>query len=245
MAATVQGRRLTEAHRQGQVAINARTAARLVVVWRAIDPDRLDQTAEAWATAALAVIRDARAGSAALAARYMTAFRTAEIGGAAAALVRPAPRVPADRAAAVLRITGPVAIKQAVARGVLRDRAVRDARARSTGEAIRQVADGGRRTVLDTVRADPQALGWARVASSQACAFCRMLSSRGSVYGAEATADFEAHGGCGCTAEPTYSRDAPPPLGAAENRRLYDNATRGLSGRDARIAFRRAVEGRG
>jgi hypothetical protein len=62
---------------------------------------------------------------------------------------------------------------------------------------------GGRETITSTVKADPRAVGYERVTSGSACDFCSMLADRGAVYG-EASADFEAHDGCACGAEPVY-----------------------------------------
>src|SRR5690606_18762536 len=65
-------------------------------------------------------------------------------------------------------------------------------------------SSGGRNTIIDTVTADPGAVGYARIASGKPCPWCAMLISRGPVY-KESTAYFEAHDNCSCTARPMYS----------------------------------------
>jgi hypothetical protein len=42
------------------------------------------------------------------------------------------------------------------------------------------------------------------VTSGNACDFCSMLADRGAVYG-EASAEFEAHDHCSCSAQPVYA----------------------------------------
>lgn len=77
--------------------------------------------------------------------------------------------------------------------------------AQAKAEAVAQklVTDQGRGTIQGAVRADRQAVGWARSASLGACAFCRMLSIRGLVYKQE-TVGFRAHDHCHCGAIPVF-----------------------------------------
>lgn len=81
--------------------------------------------------------------------------------------------------------------------------------------------------------------GFRRVASGGACAFCQMLASRGGVY-SKRGANFEAHDGCTCSAEPIFHADEQEPPDVIALRELWDRSTRGLSGKDALNAFRRA-----
>lgn len=90
------------------------------------------------------------------------------------------------------------------------------AEAKAEGAAQKLVADAGRRQVVEAVRADPRAVGWYRVSALDACAFCRLMSSRGGIYrsrgsaGADAneqftgSGDFKFHDHCGCLAAPIY-----------------------------------------
>lgn len=134
--------------------------------------------------------------------------------------------------------------------------------------AVKEVENGGRKTIRDAVRNDGVALGWARVATGrETCGFCLMLVSRGPVYqSAEAAGlgtddtsaldildenDTEAfnelmtrfHPNCDCKVVPVFDRDnwqGREDFLAAED--VWAKATKGFSGRDALNAFRRAIE---
>ena len=69
--------------------------------------------------------------------------------------------------------------------------------------AQKLVADTGRGTVQGAVRQDRQATAWARSAARGACAFCKLLASRGAVFKRD-TADFRAHDGCHCGVIPVF-----------------------------------------
>lgn len=62
-------------------------------------------------------------------------------------------------------------------------------------------------TIDGAVKADPQAVGWARFTNAGACDFCVMLAGRGDVY-MEETARFASHAGCKCGAKPSWDRNA-------------------------------------
>ncbi|HWM40125.1 MAG TPA: hypothetical protein VNS49_23770 [Streptomyces sp.] len=102
------------------------------------------------------------------------------------------------------------------------------------------VTDQARDTVREAVRRDRQATGWARAAAIGACAFCKMLASRGAVYG-EDTADFRAHDGCHCGVIPIF-RGQRFELSdkAKEWERLYREYAAPHSG-DQLARFRRAL----
>lgn len=70
------------------------------------------------------------------------------------------------------------------------------------GGLQRSVANQYRDTITANSVRDKAAVGWQRVGSGR-CDFCRMLIGRGAVY-REATADFESHDHCGCSAEPVF-----------------------------------------
>ncbi len=70
------------------------------------------------------------------------------------------------------------------------------------GGLQRVVANADRETVTASSVADPQARGWQRVGAG-GCDFCRMLLGRGAVY-SEASADFESHDHCRCSAVPAF-----------------------------------------
>lgn len=71
------------------------------------------------------------------------------------------------------------------------------------GGVQRRISDHVRLTVAGSSVADPQARGWKRVGDGHSCEFCSMLLGRGAVY-TEATADFQSHDHCGCSAAPAW-----------------------------------------
>lgn len=245
MASTPEGRALTEAHRLAQVRIGAQTVEQAVTSFELLDPSALDATFPRWLRIMRPIIARQRDQSAALAANYLTTFRTLELGQS----VSPFPAIlagPADEQAVAtsLLVTGPANIRSSLAKGVPFSQAVDGARAASAGASMRHALDGGRETVTLTVVGDPRAKGWARVASGKPCSFCAMLAGRGPVY-SDQTVKFRSHDHCSCSAEPVY-RDAPRsqwPPGSARFRDIYDEAAKGLPADEARNAFRRALAG--
>jgi hypothetical protein len=138
-----------------------------------------------------------------LAADYLRTFRALELG----SIERITPVLGTLDPVAVttsLIVTGPVRVKNAAAKGLDLAAAMERAAASSAAAGMRHALAGGRDTIDETVKADPKAIGWARVTSGKACEFCSMLADRGAVYGDD-TAHFDAHDGCSCTAEPAYA----------------------------------------
>lgn len=91
--------------------------------------------------------------------------------------------------------------------------------ARADGGLQRIILDADRNTVARSAVADPQALGWQRTGVG-ACAFCRMLISRGAVY-SESTAAFASHDHCRCSAVPAFGgRELPVKPYARSTRRV-------------------------
>jgi hypothetical protein len=112
--------------------------------------------------------------------------------------------------------------------------------------AAQLVLDQGRDTIIENALRDPKAKGWVRVTEPGACSFCLMLAIRGGMgvlYKAENTADFKAHDNCRCHAEPVFNAYEPSHV-LRQAQAVWVKSTKGLSGNDARIAFRQAVEGR-
>lgn len=106
--------------------------------------------------------------------------------------------------------------------------------------AQKLVADTGRGTVLEAVREDRQATAWARSAALGACAFCKMLASRGSVF-KEDTVDFRAHDGCHCGVIAVFrGQTFEPSAQAREWARLYQEYAAGHPGSQL-ARFRRAL----
>lgn len=203
MARTGEGALLTEQHRAAQLAVRAGSLRDLVTLWRAVDPTRLGATIETFARAAAILAGRDFERSSSLSGLYYRLFRTAEgVPGAAVASLAPRPSTEALagelRGAALKGIItarrGGLSVPLAAERGLVR----------VTGALTKLVLGGGRMTLVRSALADRQALGWARATSGQACAFCRMLASRGPVYKSEKSADFQSHDDCACTPEVVY-----------------------------------------
>jgi hypothetical protein len=114
--------------------------------------------------------------------------------------------------------------------------------AEAKAEAVVQklVTDQGRGTVVRAVRQDRQAVGWARTAALGACAFCKLLATRGMVYKAD-TVKFRAHDGCHCGAVPVFKGQRfELSAHAAEWERLYREYAAPHSGDQLR-RFRQAL----
>lgn len=114
--------------------------------------------------------------------------------------------------------------------------------AEKKAEAVAQklVIDQGRGTVQGAVREDRQAVGYARAAALGACAFCRLIASRGMVFKQD-TADFRAHDGCNCAALPVFKGQRfELSAHAAEWDRLYQQYAAPFPGDQLR-RFRRAI----
>jgi hypothetical protein len=245
VAATLAGRRLTEAHRKAQLRLGVVTVAQMRAVWPLLDPEDLDATTARWLRAAVPLIGNQRRVSALLAARYVTAYRTAELPAAPAYHPAPAVALPVEAVSTSLAVSGPVALKESTARGVPLVRALNTAETRMAGAALRHALTGGRDTIAAAVDDDPRALGWARATSGKPCAFCSLLASRGPVY-SEASGNFQAHDHCSCSLEPVYRQDSEWPAGSRRIRDFYDEATLGTGfGMDRLNAFRRAWESAG
>lgn len=194
----LQGRRLTEAHRLAQARLGAQTVARMRVIWPLLHPDNLDGTFDQWLLAAVPIIRGQRTASARLAANYLALFKALDESPPFTAVLQET--VDTKALTTSLLVTGPLSIKRAMVRGVPLERAVDIAEAASSAAAMRHSLEGGRETIGATVRADPQAKGFVRVASGKACGFCADLA------GIEFADDhvFQAHDGCSCSSEPVY-----------------------------------------
>lgn len=150
-----------------------------------------------------------------------------------------------DKAAErALLSSGPAYLKKQTQQGRDERTAGDNALAAVTGSASRHVLTGGREAMLTLVKADDRAIGWARVTDGDPCAFCAMLASRGPAYKSAASAEFQAHDQCACTAEAVFSRSAAWPGDARAYQRLWYASTKGYNGQDAINAFRRAHEGR-
>jgi hypothetical protein len=247
MAASVLGAQLTSLHSDQQVALRANVIREVVRLFPSLDLSSFEAVDRSWPAleAALrALIAEQYGTSAGLSVNYYDLFRAAE-GVPGASTPRLAAPLVAEQVEISLRVTGPYTAKHLIA---VRDRQVAaKTLTRLSGSVSRLVAAGGRDSLVESMAADKRVLGYARVLRGRSCAFCRMLASRGHVYKSEASAEFKSGGSkyhdlCDCTAEPTFSRDSQLPAQTEAARRLWDETTAGLKGKDAVNAFRRAVE---
>jgi len=218
VAATLAGSQLTAAHRSVQLALRAVTLRQVLQVWPAFDPEHAARSWPPVENALLAIIGQRRADSASLAAGYFEAFRaTEQIGGTATPIMSTFDAEAAARAQTSLQVTGYVTTERLTV--LKRPDPARTALVRVSGAVTRHVLDGGRQTLMRSVRADRRALGWARATSGDPCSFCAMLASRGPVYG-ERTGNFQSHDHCACGLEPVFRRDQEWPAGSREYQRL-------------------------
>lgn len=128
------------------------------------------------------------------------------------------------------------------------------------GELQKLVMNHGRNEMIEAIQGDRYARGFARVAKPGACAFCRMLATRGAVYKTASTAGAVGvtllnpagladvnryHPNCHCTVLPLFAHSYEPPAHTREDMALWDEVTGGVTGSKAKQkAWRRAVEGR-
>lgn len=120
------------------------------------------------------------------------------------------------------------------------ERRLEQAHKKAEAAAQKLVADVGRATIRDAVRGDRQAVAWARAAALGACTFCKMLATRGAVYG-EDTVRFEAHDSCHCGPVPIFrGQRFELSAHAREWERLYQEYAAPYSGDQLR-RFRRAL----
>jgi len=128
------------------------------------------------------------------------------------------------------------------------------AMAKADSATQKLVVDVGRDTLRQAVKADPQAVAYARTAALGACSFCKLMASRGAVYATAETAGRDAndlfsgdasvvkfHNNCHCGIVPVFRGQhfALSPH-AAEWDRIYREYAQGHPGDQLRL-FRRAL----
>ena len=225
MARTEAGKALTEQHYQAQLKLRALALRDYGRLWPNWNGDSAGFKRLAVATVVL--VKAHQSLSAQLGASYFDAFRLAEDPGGSAQSYLPDPMTPEleDKLIGALYETGQFSVQRSLASGRSPEEAMRVALTNTSGVVTNEVLEGGRGAILRSVESDRQARDWRRVTSGTPCAFCALLASRGPVYRTESTADFKAHGHCGCTAEPGYSDSAWPGRGR-EFKAMYDAAIR-------------------
>ncbi len=237
MAETQEAARLTEVYRADQLATRARALRRVSGLWVAVDVANLSMGIGAFAQAAAGVLLGYANESALATLAYLGEFRDAEeVRGSMR--YRPGELPTVEAAAGLLRGSALSGIIDGRKAGMNLARAKSNGMVKMLGDAGKLVLGGGRSTIVRASREDPEAKGFERQTSSSACSFCLMLASRGPVYKTQRSASFESHGHCACTGELVFVRDSDSgPL-----REEWLEVTAGLSGKDARNAWRRHVE---
>lgn len=208
---------LTRTYQAGQRRISRGLLAELLRLWRATV--RLDDFSSFVRFAELAadLVGRRRAESAQVAAHFYELFRASQVVPVQAAALLGAPAgaapgfapveaepLPESAVAGAMRgavLAGFVGARRA---GRTEQQALDNAFVKASGTATRLALNGGRGTILASVQADAEALGWVRVTDGDPCAFCLTLASRGPEYKTERTASFEAHAHCSCVARPVY-----------------------------------------
>jgi hypothetical protein len=220
VAITATGEALTALHRDGQKLLGRSAMADMANLWGLLDPRDLDATATRWLRAVSLRIMAQHEASSALSARYLQAFRLAELGSPGTPIL--AAPLPTAQLTTALQVTGPGTIKRLTAQGRNLETASNTALSRVMGTSSRLTLAGGRSTVSRTIAADSKALGWQRVASASACAFCALLAGRGAVYKTEASAAGTGyHDHCSCYPEPVYDKASKPPPNTERYADLY------------------------
>lgn len=219
-----------------QLAVRAALLRDVTRLWPLLDAKRLDETFPGWLQAMSLLVEKYHGQSAAAAARFYQQARAAAIQSPTPGrLIRLAPVPPPEWLGRAFGFSGP---------GMLHRDTAQPNTALSTtlGTAARIALDGGRGTVLNTVKHDPVAVGWYRVTDGAPCSFCALLASRpviggrGAYYRTEQTANFKAHNACGCTAAPMFTHDQELPAVNQEAARVYAERGKG----PALQAFRKA-----
>jgi hypothetical protein len=144
------------------------------------------------------------------------------------------------RIAGTLDATGPYQMLKEIKAGTPARQALQKAAVSVSGAASYLALEGARELITEAVKADPQALAWMRMTTSgKPCSFCSMLESRGAVYKTESTARFQAHNHCACVPVPVFTKEDVKLLRDSDLALQWQQVTKGLSGGDARNAWRR------
>jgi hypothetical protein len=176
---------------------------------RLIVPSRLQATVPDWMTAIRALIGEYGHASSTLAADFYDAERVAArvTGTFTVPLLDPPPDEQVDSslrwATKDLWPRDPEDPATTEAQRAPIEKRLDAAEVKAEAVAQKLVTDQGRGTVRNAVQRDRQAVGWARTAALGACAFCKLLATRGMVYKAD-TVKFRSHDGCHCGAIPVF-----------------------------------------
>lgn len=218
--------RLSELHRASQTQLQALVASDVARVFPLLDANNVDATFAGYNQAMSAVINGRRRISASLGSSYYQQLRKAA-GEVDEFLPVLSATADPEQLFTSLLVTGPISIKNNLRAGASIEQARNAALTQTVRSAQRHVINGGRETILSSVKRDSAAFGWARLTDGKPCAFCALLASRGPAYKSETTAKFKSHDGCGCTPVPVFDPQAPWPGDGQKYRDLYDEKIAG------------------
>ncbi|MEU2674212.1 hypothetical protein ABZ622_36185 [Streptomyces sp. NPDC007164] len=198
-----------DGHRRAQQGLTRMLTRDMRSLRRLIIPSRLQASVPDWILAVRALVDQYGSASASLAADYYEAERVAAAvtGRFTVPLLDPPPDEQVDTSLrwATKDIWERDTDNPATTDAQREPLWARLDQAEKKAEAVVQklVTDQGRGTVREAVRQDRQATAWARAASLGACAFCKLLATRGAVYKQE-TANSRSHDGCHCGVVPVF-----------------------------------------
>lgn len=197
---------LAQAHMEKQVRDAAAVQVGLGRMWtRYMHPGDLDGSFPVYTRHALPLIAAGQERARAVATSYYAGARQlAGLDPEPPGLARPTPDY--ARISTSLLVTGPIKVKEQVAKGESLRAAMALAQAATLRSAKRHVLEAPRRQLIDLTKADGDAWGWSRISDGQPCYFCAMLCGRGPVYSEEG-GRFQAHDGCGCSLKPAFGDD--------------------------------------
>ena len=215
MALTPVGAALTEAYSLAQGGIVSGALRRVLTLWGVLDITNLDASFAEYLTLTEPVISEAKHNSARAASGYYDMMRAAErVPG-----ISPAGKFLADLVASgememTLGPIGPAYIRKAITGGMTFEQAAAAAWVKQSGAMSHSVLAGGRDTIARKMQEDPGALGYQRHASSDCCAYCGLMASKGIVFKSKRAAFISAKSGkayhllCRCTPEPVFHRNS-------------------------------------
>lgn len=225
-----------EQHQAAQSAIADSLALVLVrAAWPEFDPTRIQATLPRFAALVAALIHRYGQASATQAVQYYRQERAAA-GVPGRVTIKPAPTPQVAEVEAQLKwatsdLYGQVTPEKLDA-----------AQTKVVGVAEKLALNVGRDTLIDAVKSDRQAKGWARVPEPGACSFCLLLATRGAVYKSQDSGSFQAHDHCRCHVEPLFGAHYEPTAQVRAAQALYEDTPYGKNAATARNNFRVALQ---
>ncbi|MGW6946183.1 VG15 protein [Streptomyces xanthophaeus] len=196
---TSDGGRAQEAHRRAQRGLTRLLTRDVRGLRRLIIPSRLEASVPEWIEAVRALVEQYGAASSSLSADYYEAERIAAAvtGRFTVPLASPPPDEQVENslrwATKDIWERDPDDPATTEAQRQPLDIRLEQAEKKAEGVAQKLVTDQGRGTVREAVRQDRTAVGYARTAALGACAFCKLMATRGMTYKSTASAGGEAN----------------------------------------------------